>query len=65
MMQLTFLLLDVSRFSSFPNKTPKMVIFPPRRWNHHVLDASELGSYHPQSCGLQWEPSQFQKVSKR
>lgn len=29
MMQLTFLLLDVSRFSSFPNKTPKMVILPP------------------------------------
>ena len=31
MMQLTFLLLDVSRFSSFPNKTPKMVILPPSK----------------------------------
>lgn len=29
MMQLTFLLLDVSRFSSFPGKIPKWLFCPP------------------------------------
>lgn len=64
MMQLTFLLRDVSRFSSFPNKTPKMVDLH-QRWNHPVPDAPEPGLPSPILWPVGFFISKFQRDEAR